>query len=188
VSLVSTMMADFTNLYNHLQHTKKVYNEKRRVDSELKKLKTPFVLTRKESNLYKCKHVDRLVPSEHNYYENLYPINNEQKNFDENYKLLDLNVYWYNGTQYVDDDTRIFVDKKGSYFLRDDYSDLYPFAYAREFKFVVNNELSAKKNFRRYWAARKIQRCVRDWLWRPFYRSGHVGYHARKGFENTHNI
>jgi len=32
-------------------------------------------------------------------------------------------------------------------------------------------------------AAQRIQRAMREWFWKPYYKSGRVGMHARKGLE-----
>jgi hypothetical protein len=58
----------------------------------------------------------------------------------------------------------------------------------KHIKYALDNPQLAIQNFRNSFAAKKIQRCVRDWLWKPYYRSGHVGYHARKGFEHVNAI
>jgi hypothetical protein len=173
---------DFERAFTLLQ-------QKRAINLELTKFKNKFTLTREECMLNKFKYAKVHTPSkayEHlsNSYEGhkLENTSRQLEQYDDELDILDIIIYCFTPRMnaYIarskNDNVLYFIDNWNPQFLLPIFTN---YAY----KYMFNDEHYVIEKFRQHHAAIKIQRCVRQWLWRPYYTSGRVGYHARRGFE-----
>jgi hypothetical protein len=186
----------YINLMNPVLRLAQLLQEKRAIDAEVDELKRNFSIPRTESDLIKLKYAVRRLPSE--LIDATIIRNNEKccrfrgewlplRIMDERYLVLDATVrFRIEGKQLAEHILHIFVHNKEQklYLYRTCWFGQFEPLHVRT-DLLYNVKYDAKKlellllNQK----ARKIQRCVRQWLWKPYYRSGRVGYHARKGFE-----
>ena len=180
VNCVTFPMSTFVELFELLQ-------QKKQIDVRISKLKGFFTLDRMQIALTKLNYSDRLE-SVLNLSDwcNLYSETEgrwiELEEFDSLYVTLNLKV----STHWVSPYNVCVVQSNidGSYhFYTDECAGLVPFEVPGELSF--NDEERIVENFKRHHAARVIQRVVKEWLWTPYYRSGHIGFHARNGFQEA---
>lgn len=112
------------------------------------------------------------------------------KEFKKMGQRLDCYVHFEYNYQYDDirdefDSDSFFMIRRGHYFLvtcDGEYLTVSEFfGKGRNVRIYYHNQCI--KTFVRHWSAVRIQRALRNWMWKPYYSNGRPGFHARKGLE-----